>query len=200
MKIINASYEIQTPIYGDQIIKSIERYARVCYKSENKITDESAEKMIRHLIQHSHESPLEHISITVKFICDRGVSHELVRHRLASYSQESTRYCNYCGGLTFIKPCFWNEHSTDYDMWARQMQAIEDLYLKYLRTGSTPQEARCILPNSLKTEVIMTANLREWRHILRLRTAPDAHPQMREIMCPLLDELKQKIPVIFDDI
>ena len=200
MKIIKASYEIQTPIYGDQIIKSIERYARVCYKSESKITDESAEKMIRHLIQHSHESPLEHVSITVKFICDRGVSHELVRHRIASYSQESTRYCRYKDGLVFVRPCFWNPKSRDMVKWEGMMLAIETLYLSYLNTGSTPEQARAILPNSLKTEVVMTANLREWRHILRLRTAQDAHPQMREIMCPLLEEFKSLIPVVFDDI
>lgn len=204
MKIINASYEILTPINGEQILKNIELAGRTCYKSENKITDDSARSFVRRIIAKGHESVLEHQSLSVRFICDRGVSHEIVRHRLASYSQESTRYCNYANDsfdneLTFIKPCFWT-HEQDLLHWQAIMLGIEQMYMKFIRTGSTAQEARCLLPNSLKTEVVMTANLREWRHFLKLRTAPEAHPQMRELTVPLLAELKEKIPVIFDDI
>ena len=201
MRLINASFEILTPIHGQSILRRIEHYARTAYQSVDRMNENSAERLVRHLIKCGHESVLEHVSLSVKFICDRGISHELVRHRLASFTQESTRYCNYIrNGITFIKPCYWSEQSKDFDMWARQMQAVEDLYNSYIRTGSKPQEARAILPNSTKTEIVVTANLREWRHILKLRTAADAHPQMRELMCPLLAELKQKIPVIFDDI
>lgn len=205
MKIINASYEILTPINGAQILKNIELAGRTCYKSENKITDDSARSFVRGIIAKGHESVLEHQSLSVRFICDRGVSHEIVRHRLASYSQESTRYCNYANDsfdneLTFIKPCFWSNSNQDMLHWQAIMLGIEQMYMKFIRTGSTAQEARCLLPNSLKTEVIMTANLREWRHFLKLRTAPEAHPQMRELTVPLLAELKKRIPVIFDDI
>lgn len=199
MKIIKPSFEIlNEPSF--KILRSIERAGRICYKSERETTFEECKKFIADRIKAGHESILEHEKITVKFVCDRGVSHELVRHRLASYSQESTRYCKYGDGLTFIKPCFWDENSIEFQKWKELMSDIERLYIQMIHTGSTPQEARAILPNSLKTEVIMTANLREWRHILKLRTAPDAHPQMREFMCPLLKELKEFIPVVFDDI
>lgn len=201
MEIINASYEILDELDGKKILSNITRYGRTCYKSNTVDDAEQNRRFIAARIKAGHESILEHEKITVKFICDRGISHELVRHRLASFSQESTRYCNYDDkGLVFIKPVFWDVNSRDYTEWKQAMTAIEHIYRRYIHTGSTPEQARCILPNSLKTEVIMTANLREWRHILKLRTAHDAHPQMREIMCPLLDELKQKIPVIFDNI
>lgn len=201
MNIINASYEILDELDGEKILSNITRYGRTCYKSNGADDAEQNRRFISARIKDGHESILEHEKITVKIICDRGISHELVRHRLASYSQESTRYCNYDDkGLTFIKPCFWPEGTRDYMEWEQAITALEHIYRRYIHTGSTPEQARCILPNSLKTEVIMTANLREWRHILRLRTAHDAHPQMREIMCPLLNELKKRVPVVFDDI
>ena len=205
MKIINASYRIETPIDGAEILKSIEKAGRTCYKSEDRITDESAEAFVRMLIERGHESVLEHESITVRFVCDRGVSHEIVRHRLASYSQESTRYCNYSGDrfgnqITFIKPCFLEEGTGGYKLWKQAMFVAEKEYFELLNWGCTPQEARSVLPNSVKTEIVMTANMREWRHFLKLRTAKAAHPQMRELTVPLLEELQERIPVVFDDI
>lgn len=205
MKIINASYYIETPIDGAEMLKRIEKAGRTCYKSEDRITAESAEAFVRKLIERGHKSVLEHESITVRFICDRGISHEIVRHRLASYSQESTRYCNYSGNrfgnqITFIKPCFLEEGTGGYKLWKQAMFVAEKEYFELLSWGCTPQEARSVLPNSTKTEVVMTANLREWRHFLKLRTAKAAHPQMRELTVPLLHELQERISVVFDDI
>ena len=205
MKIINAYYSIETPIDGAEILKRIEKAGRTCYKSEDRITEESAENFIRMLIERGHESVLEHESITVRFVCDRGISHEIVRHRLASYSQESTRYCNYINDrfgyeITFIKPCFLKEGTVAYVLWITAMHLANIMYSDMLSEGCTPQEARSVLPNSTKTEVVMTANLREWRHFLKLRTAKAAHPQMRELTVPLLHELQERIPVVFDDI
>ena len=205
MKIINASHHIETPIYGEELLKSIEKAGRTCYKSEDRITEESAENFIRMLIERGHESVLEHASITVRFVCDRGISHEIVRHRIASFSQESTRYCNYSNdrfrnNITFIKPCFLDEGTGGYKLWKQAMFIAEKEYFELLNLGCTPQEARSVLPNSIKTEVVMTANLREWRHFLKLRTAKAAHPQMRELTVPLLHELQEQIPVVFDDI
>ena len=205
MKIINASYRIETPIYGEELLKSIEKAGRTCYKSEDRITEESAKSFVRKLIERGHESVLEHASITVRFICDRGVSHEIVRHRLASYSQESTRYCNYGNDrfgseLTVIKPCFLDEGTGAYASWITAMHLANVAYSDMLAEGCTPQEARSVLPNSTKTEIVMTANLREWRHFLKLRTSTAAHPQMRELTVPLLHELQERIPVVFDDI
>ena len=205
MKIINASYHIETPIDGVEILKRIEKAGRTCYKSEDRITEESAKSFVQKLIERGHESVLEHESITVRFICDRGISHEIVRHRIASFSQESTRYCNYSNDrfgseLTFIKPCFFKEKKGAYCSWYNSMDFAECAYFDMLDDGCTPQQARSVLPNSIKTEVVMTANLREWRHFLKLRTAKAAHPQMRELTVPLLHELQAWIPVVFDDI
>lgn len=207
MKIIKAGYEILTPITGDEL-KLIEIAGRTCYKSEEKITDDSAKKFVKMLLDRHHEAMLEHSSLSIKFICDRGVSHELVRHCLASFGQESTRYCNYAGDkfggeLTFIKPLFFEEGTRYYNEWAWAMQKTEDAYLDLIELGATPQEARSVLPNSVKTEVVMTANYREWRHFFNLRAARatgPAHPQMEEIAVPLLREISNRIPVVFDDI
>lgn len=205
MKIIEPSFEILEDIIGEKILNNIERYGRVCYKSENKITEGSSKKFLYNILKSGHESVIEHEKITVRIICDRGVSHEIVRHRIASYSQESTRYCNYSqekfgGELTFIKPCFWSTDSELYKIWETQMQAIENDYNKMIMLGALPQEARSILPNSLKTEIVVTMNLREWRHFFKLRTSERAHPQMREIALLILNALKKEVPVIFDDI
>lgn len=205
MKIIEPSFEILDEINGEQILKNIEKIGRVCYKSESKITEDSARMFISNIISQGHESVIEHEKVTVKIICDRGVTHEIVRHRLASYSQESTRYCNYSNErfgkeLTLIKPIFWEEDSKEYLLWLETMQRIEEAYNLLIESGATPQEARSILPNSLKTEIVVTMNLREWRHFFKLRTSGKAHPQMREVACAILDEFKRKIPVIFDDI
>lgn len=209
MKIIKPSIEILTPLNADHngmdILKSIERAGRVCYKSEDKITDDSCIEFVRKIIARGHEAVLEHESITAKFIVDRGVSHEIVRHRLASYCQESTRYCNYSkdgfgNEITVIEPCFFDKKSYAYHCWLATCQYCEDGYFELLDNGYTPQEARSVLPNSLKTEVIMTANLREWRHFLTLRCSKAAHPQMREVAIDLLHQLRAQIPVVFDDI
>ena len=205
MKIVEASIELIDEIDGYQILKKIERIGRVCYKSEDRISDGSAEIFVRNIVKSGHESVLEHVSITVKVICDRGVSHEIVRHRIASYTQESTRYCNYSKGafggeITVIEPCFWEEGTYQYNSWKTAAEMAEKAYMSMIENGATPQEARSVLPNSLKTELVMTMNLREWRHFLKLRTAKDAHPQMREIAGMILKEFKEKIPVIFEDI
>ena len=205
MRVIRPGYEILDEIDGDEILRKIEKIGRVCYKSEDKITGQSSERFVENIIKSGHESVIEHEKISVRIICDRGVSHEIVRHRIASYSQESTRYCNYYKDkfgkeLTVIKPIFWDESSEEYKLWYKTMQNIEDSYNKMIEMGAKPQEARSILPNSLKTEIVVSMNLREWRHFFKLRTSIKAHPQMREVDCGLLDELKKRIPVIFDDI
>lgn len=198
MKIINASYSIETPIDGAGMLKRIEKAGRTCYKSEDRITEESAENFVHMLIERGHESVLEHGSITVRFICDRGVSHEIVRHRIASFSQESQRYVRYNGDIEFINPRMSNAKA--YEAWQELCERAEETYKELLSYGVQPQQARSVLPNSTKTEIVMTANLREWRHFLKLRTAKAAHPQMRELTVPLLHELQERIPVVFDDI
>lgn len=205
MKIIDPQVIFEDEIKGTSILEKLERIGRVCYKSENNITENSKERFIKNIIKNGHESVLEHVSISVRVICDRGVSHEIVRHRIASYSQESTRYCNYSNDkfgneLTFIKPCFWEENYEKYIEWKVLMNRISDSYFKLLEYGANPEQARSILPNSLKTELVMTMNLREWRHFLRLRCSNKAHPQMRQIANIILKQFKEKIQVVFDDI
>ena len=193
---------------GQKVLQKLELVGRTCYKSEDKITEDSAAKFVAGLIKRGHEAMLEHVSITVKFVTDRGISHEIVRHRLASYAQESTRYCNYSQDkfgheLTFIIPDFLEYGSEGFKIWKDEMKQVEKTYFAMLEAGHTPQEARSVLPNSLKTELVMTANLREWRAFFKLRAANStgaAHPQMLEITRPLLDDLKAMIPVVFDDI
>lgn len=211
MKIINPSVKLEDNIDGQEILKKIEKIGRVCYKSEGNITEDSAERFVKTIIKNGHESVLEHVNISVRVICDRGVSHEIVRHRIASYSQESTRYCNYSkdkfgNELTFIRPCYWGTENTDGSIngklliWEDTMQGIEYNYIALLESGATPQEARSILPNSIKTEIVMTMNLREWRHFFKLRCDKAAHPQMREIANMILEEFRKEIPVVFDDL
>jgi thymidylate synthase (FAD) len=214
MKIIEPSIEILTPIDGNSILKHIELCSRTCYKSEDCINDESAERLVKNLITRGHTAMLEHVSVSVKVVCDRGVSHEIVRHRIASYAQESTRYCNYSkdkfdGELTFIKPCFFTPSSFDslatyqYDKWYEIMRLIENEYLSLIESGCKPEEARSILPNSLKTEIVITMNLREWIHFFNLRyvgTTGNPHPQMKQVSGMILRQFKNNIPIIFDDI
>lgn len=204
MKIIfaSATIEASTP----DLEKIIEAAGRTCYKSEDKICDGSEFAFIRKLRdQYKHHSVLEHGAITVRFICDRGVSHELVRHRLTSISQESTRYCNYSKGkfdgeITVIDPQFWHPASSNYTIWKLACEQAEQSYLLLLKQKATPQEARSILPNSLKTEVVITANPREWLHIFNMRADKAAHPQMRELMIPLQKEFIKRWPAIFGEI
>ena len=205
MKIIKPSIDILTPIEGTEILKHIELCGRVCYKSEEKISEGSAETFIANIIKRGHEAVLEHYDITVKFICDRGVSHEIVRHRLASYCQESTRYCNYSKEgfgkeITVIAPCYLEPGTEGWSLWQLSCTQAEKAYFDLLNWGCTPQEARAVLPNSLKTEVVMTANIREWRHFLKLRTSRAAHPQMREVAILLRTELERLLPGLFGDI
>ena len=206
---------------------------------------QGTEKFIRRLVKSGHEAMLEHASLTVRFVVDRGVSHELVRHRLASFAQESTRYCNYASEkfndeITVIMPCFfldtvseedrmlmekamdkvfhddmnveismseiskeYSDRAWAYGRWYDACRCAEEAYFGMIRAGCTPQEARDVLPNSVKTEVVMTANIREWRHFCKLRAAGTTgkpHPQMLEVAVPLLNELRLKLPALFDDI
>ena len=221
MRVINQGYEILSKISkgGIEELQHIERIGRVCYKSEDRITEdgESAKKFVKMLIERGHEAMIEHSSLSVLFICDRGVSHELVRHRIASFAQESTRYCNYSkdkfgNGINVIDidNGMWldkgmeNLDETSFNCilseWKSAMEDAEKHYLKMIELGATPQIARSVLPNSTKTEITITANYREWRNFFKLRTDSHAHPQMRQITVPLLTELKQLIPVVFDDI
>lgn len=196
MQLIEPSYEIIT--YPPHAMKLIEMAGRVCYKSEGKITEESHEKFIENIIERGHESVLEHASITVKFVHNRGFTHELVRHRVASFSQESTRYVKY-DDIEIIKP-YWMDESCSDLLKIRLLEhylKTEILYKDLLETGYPPQAARGILPNDLKTEIYITANFREWRHIFNLRCSMAAHPDMRRVMVPLRDELHVIFPVIF---
>lgn len=208
MRIIEPSYEILTPINGDEVLKAIEKVARTCYKSEDKIGEGTAERMTAMLIKNKHEAMIEFFDITVKFTHNRGFTHEMVRHRLCSFAQESSRYCNYSedkfgNEITVIKP-YWLtpdcSNQSSFDEWYTAVSTSERQYFKLLACGLQAQAARGILPNDLKTEINVKANLREWRTIFKLRTAPSAHPDMRRVMIPLLEELRVKIPVIFDDI
>lgn len=203
MRIIKPEVILETPYSQEEIMKLLEKAGRVCYKSEDKISEGSAERFIQNIIKRGHESVIEHVSLTFRVICDRGVSHEIVRHRLASYSQESTRYCNYhsdkfSNELTVIDPVFWDKESEQYAIWLESVKKCEENYNELIELGATPQEARSILPNSLKTEIFMTMNLREWRHFLRLRNSKFAHPQMLEVASLIRDELVNRYPVIFN--
>lgn len=217
MRIVSPSFEILTPIDGIEILKTIEAVGRTCYKSEDKITDDSCVGFVQGIIKRGHEAVIEHYNLTVRLTNDRGVSHEEVRHRIASYAQESTRYCNYNkekfgsevtyidikGGMELdpkVSKLTAEEFNAIYDEWLQACRDAEMHYNRMIELGATPQIARSVLNNSTKTEICITMNLREWRHFFRLRTAPAAHPQMREIAIMLLKAFKMMIPVIFDDI
>lgn len=204
MRVIAPSFNIEAMDDRQTILSRIESAGRVCYKSEEKITPESAAPFVGRIISSGHLSVIEHASCTVRIVCDRGITHEIVRHRLASFSQESTRYANYANDkfgneITVIKPCFWAETSEEYAIWHKAMLQTEKAYLDLISKGASAQQARSVLPNSLKTEIIVTANLREWRHIFSLRCSARAHPQMREIMLPLLGEMHSRLPELFAD-
>ena len=213
MIVIKPYFEILTHFSdgGIEELQKIERAARTCYKSEDKIdkTGESAKKLVSALIKSGHEAMLEHSQLSVRFICDRGVSHELVRHRLFSFAQESSRYVNYSkdkfgNEITIIEPCFWcgddDRSKMMYNEWYEQCKSAESSYLLLTKMGATAQEARSVLPNSTKTEIVVTGNYREWRNFFKLRVDKAAHPQMRELTIPLLHVLETLIPIVFDDI
>jgi len=201
MKIIEQTWEWeQCPI---KALERIERAGRTCYKSEDRITPDSAKKFVKMILSRGHETVLEHVSATVRFITNRGVTHELVRHRLASFSQESTRYVRYSDEILFIKPVWWDDESyseASKEIWLDHMQNAEADYLKLLETGDKPEQAREVLPHALKTEIVMTADLREWRHVFKLRCAHDAHPQIRTLMRSCLAGFVETVPIIFDDL
>lgn len=205
---------------GISATELIELAGRTCYKSEDKITEGSADKFVRMIRKRGHESVIEHASATVKFITNRGVTHELVRHRLAAYSQESTRYVNYGGKpMEFIIPVWTElpeitlqsfedgtcECTTDCknlaeQNWISACHRSASCYQSLLDEGWRPEQAREVLPNSLKTEIVMTANMREWRHVFKLRTSKAAHPQMRALMIPVLKKFQSLAPALFEDI
>ncbi len=199
MRIIKQGYEIIS--LPENLLKTIEAAGRTCYKSEAKITETSAVNFVSTLIKRGHHAVIEFGDIIVRFVTNRGVTHELVRHRMCSFAQESTRYVRYDGNMEFIEPVWW-EKSSDQQrtLWETAMKDAEIHYLTLLETGWKPQQAREVLPNSLKTEIVVKGNIREWRHIFQLRCDSAAHPQIRELMKPLLSELQQKLPVVFDDL
>ena len=200
-------------------LEMIEQAGRTCWKSESK-ADSTPLTFAAMLLRKGHEAMIEHASMSYRFICDRGVTHEMVRHRLASYAQESTRYCSYGGGVTFIIPPWVPMTECEYQwgknvpfrvgadpfvldeaaqIWLESILRSEILYKELLEQDWKPQQARSVLPNSLKTEIVMTANLREWRHFFELRTAKTAHPQMREVALMCLKDAAKRIPVVFDE-
>lgn len=211
MRIQKPSIEIIDMDDYEHIIRKIERIGRVCYKSEGNITEESAEQFIKNILKRGHESVIEHEAVTVRMICDRAITHEIVRHRIASYSQESTRYCNYVNDkfgneITVIDLAGGFSYDLDkendrerYAVWTAAMEDAERHYFKMIELGANPQEARSVLPNSLKTEIVVTMNLRAWRNFFRLRCDSHAHPQMREVAGLALAEFKKRLPVFFCD-
>ena len=207
INVIKPSFKILTDIDYEDVLRKIEIIGRNSHKSENRITNLSSSDFVRMIIDWGHESVIEHVAISVRIICDRGVSHEVVRHRHASYTQESTRYCNYSKNkfgnkITLISPFFWeNEQEIHkYNLWLSACEASAKSYFNLLEMGATPEEARSVLPNSLKTDIIVTMNLRAWRHFFKMRANKKSHPQMRQIAVPLLKTFKNKLPVVFQDI
>jgi thymidylate synthase (FAD) len=190
------------------MLARIEAAGRTAYKSEAQISEDSASDFVKMLVDRKHFSVLEHVSVSARVICDRGVSHEIVRHRIASYTQESTRYCNYTQErfgqeIVFVLPSFLHTKADGdelYDTWKAAMLEAERAYLRMIELGAKPEEARSVLPNSLKTEMVMTMNLREWRHFFSLRTASTAHPDMQIVAKNLLAEFRSAIPIVFDDL
>ena len=209
---VKPTIELIDPPAYEALLEKIERIGRVCYKSEDKIREGSAESFIRGIIKRGHESVIEHGSLSVRVVCDRGVSHEIVRHRIASYSQESTRYCNYTadkfgGQIACVDPAtgfgYDPEDPADQrkeQLWREAMEAAERYYFQLIQAGAKPEEARAVLPNALKTEIVMTMDLREWRHFLRLRGGRGAHPQIAEIAGMIRREFTARYPVFFEDL
>lgn len=190
---------------GLKIMKRIERACRTCYRSEGATTDDSYKKLIKNCIARGHESVLEHEKITIRCICDIGFYKDLTRHRIASFSNESTRYCNYGkdkfdNEIKIIKPCHIDEGSELYNIWYHAMEAMEKAYLEMSEKGATVDQLRMLLPHSTAAEITMSANIREWRHILRLRCSKMSHPSIRQSLIPLLMKFKEDMPELFDDI
>ena len=206
MRLIKSKVEILDNLNGEEIIDKIAKVARTCYKSEDNSTSERDRELVKRLIKSGHEAMIEFADITVKFTCSRAISHELVRHRLCSFAQESQRYCNYSKDkfnheITFIIPSWLtNKDGIKSVIFTKSLSAAEHDYFALLTEGCTAQEAREVLPNATKTEINMKANLREWRHFLKLRCSTTAHPDMRVLALDLLKQFHDNIPIIFDDI
>lgn len=206
MIIVQPKVEVE-PFDGLKIMKNIERACRTCYRSEGSITEDSYKRLIGNCLSRNHESVLEHEKITVRLTCDVGTYKDLTRHRIASFSIESTRYCNYSKDkfgkqLNLIQPVYlWalgnDEKST---IWTNCMKYIENCYMQMEELGAKPDELRMMLPHSTAAEVTMTANIREWRHIFNLRAQKAAHPAVRQLMIPLLLYFKKEMPELFNDI
>lgn len=228
MKLVRESVSLFTllgelnELTQEQLGKHIELCGRQCYQSSHKIGSDSYLKFIKNMIQSGHLSMAEHVSVTANITTNRGISHQLVRHRLGSYSQESTRYCNYSSGrfgneLTFITPVWISDKKTDLlkfqttsetlitsiddpDLtWYNSVLEAEKFYLTLLDKGYTPEKAREVLPNSLATNLSVTYNLRTWRHILSQRLDQKCHPQMRYLMALIAIKFLTYIPIFFED-
>ena len=207
MKLIKQSFEILDwgAENGIEILKKIERAGRTCYKSQDKVTEDSCIKFVQMLDKSGHHSVLEHHNIMCKLITNRGVLAELTRHRLASYSVESTRYCKYNGEMLFILPVWLNnpankQEAVTYANFSQSLNEAEHFYNILLEQGWRPEQAREVLPNALATEIIMTANLREWKHVFNLRCSKKAHPQIRDLMLDGLEQFKNFIPILFNEL
>ena len=204
MKIIEPIVEVEKVDYN-KIMKNLERACRTCYRSEDKITEESYKTLLKNCINRGHESILEHEKITIRMICDIGVYKDLTRHRHASFSIESTRYCNYGkdkfeNQIKFIEPVNIEKNTELYEEWKTSCEEIEKHYIKMVELGATPDQMRMILPHSTAALVTMTANIREWKHIFSLRCTKHAHPAVEQVMIPLLLHFKQNMPEIFENI
>lgn len=204
MQIVEPYIQVEK-VDGKKIMKNIERACRTCYRSEGKITDESYKTLLKNCITRGHESVLEHEKVTVRMYCDLGVYKDLTRHRIASFSIESTRYCNYGkdkfdNELKIIKPCNIEEGTKLYTNWKNACEAIEKNYMEMSNDGALPDQLRMILPHSIGAEVTMTANIREWKHILSLRASKHTHPSIRQLLIPLLLHFKEIMPEIFDEV
>ena len=206
MLIVPESVEIVVhhPGYEDVSLENfLERVGRLCYKSEGRIEEGSAGKFISKIRDNGHHAMLEHCVASARIVCNRGLTHELVRHRMASYAQESTRYCNYSKDkfgkmITVIMPPF--KVASSELIWRRAMVAAEGYYFEMLGNGEPPEIARDVLPIGTKTEIWITCNLREWRHVFAMRCSPKAHPQIRKVMLEILRELCKSAPTVFGDL
>lgn len=203
MKIVEPWIQVEK-IDGKKIMKRIERACRTCYRSEEKISEESYKNLLKNCITRGHESVLEHEKITVRIYNDVGSYKDLTRHRFASFSVESTRYCSYDkdkygNEISFINPIYIEDEEI-YKVWKDTMQSIEKNYIKMKELGAATDMCREILPHSTAAEYTMTANIREWKHILGLRTTKHVHPAIRQVLIPLLKYFKEQMPEIFDEI
>ena len=185
-------------------MKRIERACRTCYRSEGKITEDSYKNLINNCITRGHESVLEHEKVTVRIYSDVGSYKDLTRHRFASFSVESTRYCSYDkdkygNEIAFMNPVYI-ENKEMYETWKKTMQEIENSYIEMKKLGATTDMCRELLPHSTAGEYTMTANIREWKHILSLRTTKHVHPSIRQVLIPLLKYFKEEMPEIFGDV